>query len=392
MRIAAFRTGYLTGLFSRSSCNEDTANNTFSWTESQLKSFLDFHKIPNPSPRNRDSMLSTVRGNYKSIADVVKETAAYPGDWLYQSWSDSDLKAWCDARNIAVPQMSKRNQLIALVRRNSRNSLNAAGEYASAASSHASSAGQEGASSASSASKWAVPSAQSVANKGASSATSLGKAGASSASSLAASLAKEGASSASSIADNGASSISSAAGAAYSYIADAVFDSWTESDVKNWADKNGLTVPQGSKLNEMRAWARKNYASLTGDTASASAASAYGAATTRAGNFFAQATADLYDQGKQWYDWAMVQAGRGSEEAKSSYSSLSTAASSYASSLSSAAEKSASSASKAASKSGGDVLRAASSARVEASRLASVASRSASASAKSASASFKNEL
>lgn len=37
-------------------------------------------------------MLSTARDNYQTIADKVGETAAYPGNWLYASWSDSDLK------------------------------------------------------------------------------------------------------------------------------------------------------------------------------------------------------------------------------------------------------------------------------------------------------------
>jgi hypothetical protein len=49
-------------------------------------------------------------------------------------------------------------------------------------------------------------------------------------------------------------------------------------------------VPQGSKVNELRALVRKRRSQLLGDSISASAASAFGAATSNAGNQFAQAT------------------------------------------------------------------------------------------------------
>lgn len=63
-----------------------------SWTESQLKAFLDRHGIPNPTPRTRDALLSQVRNNYQNVAEKLGESASYPGNWLYESWTDSDLK------------------------------------------------------------------------------------------------------------------------------------------------------------------------------------------------------------------------------------------------------------------------------------------------------------
>ncbi|KAG9969324.1 hypothetical protein KCU78_g24037, partial [Aureobasidium melanogenum] len=77
-----------------------------SWTDSQLKAFLDYHSIPNPSPRSRDTLLHSARSNYQSVAKKAGETTAYPGNWLYSSWADSDLKAWLDERGIPVPQPS----------------------------------------------------------------------------------------------------------------------------------------------------------------------------------------------------------------------------------------------------------------------------------------------
>lgn len=62
------------------------------WSESQLKAFLDRHGVPNPQPRTRDSLLSTARNSYDTVANKLGETASYPGNWLYESWSDNDLK------------------------------------------------------------------------------------------------------------------------------------------------------------------------------------------------------------------------------------------------------------------------------------------------------------
>lgn len=268
-----------------------------------MKAFLDYHGIPNPTPRTRDSLLQTARSSYQSTANKIGETAAYPGNWLYESWSDSDLKAWLDERGVPVPQPSTRDKLIASIRRNSRTAANKAADAAASAS--------------------------------------------------------------------------SAAQGAKESLSDALLNSWSDSQIKEWADKNGIKVPQGSKRNELLALARKHRARLTGDNVSASASSLYGAATSSAGNQYAQVTDDVYGSAKYWFDWAKAQVGVGGEQAKSSLSSISSVASSSLSSASSQASKSAPSASSIASKS-------ASSASSLASKSASSASSVASASASSA--------
>lgn len=266
-----------------------------SWTDSQIKSFLDYHGIPNPTPRTRDSLLQTARSNYQSAAQKAGETANYPGDWLYQSWSDSDLKAWLDERGVPVPQPGNRDKLIASIRRNSHSaSENAAAAYSSASA--------------------------------------------------------------------------SASGAQQS-LSDQLLDSWSDSQIKEWADKNGIKVPQGSKRNELIALARKHSAQLSGGYGS-SASSAFGAATTSAGNTFAQASNDAYGQFRHYYDVVMNNIGFASSDAKASLSSASSSISSQASKVSSVASNSASSASKQASKSGGNAASAASSAAKEASASA----------------------
>ncbi|KAI5800961.1 hypothetical protein FPQ18DRAFT_252646 [Pyronema domesticum] len=185
-----------------------------SWTESQLKSFLDRHGIPNPNPRTRDALLATARDNYQTVADKLGETAAYPGNWLYESWSESDLKKWLDERGYPAPQPTTRDKLIAAVRRNSR-----------------------------------LAAIKAQKNKNAAAKT----------------------------------------------ISDTVFDTWSESSLKEFLDKNNVKVPQGSTKNELLALARRNKAYLTGDTVYNSAASAASYATSVAGDKAASAAAQATD-------------------------------------------------------------------------------------------------
>ncbi|RPB11638.1 hypothetical protein P167DRAFT_536552 [Morchella conica CCBAS932] len=187
-----------------------------SWSESALKAFLDRHGIPNPQPRTRDSLLATARDNYETVANKLGETTAYPGNWLYESWSDSDLKKWLETHGYAAPQPSTRDKLIAVVRRNSRLASLKANSAANSAQYHANNA-------------------------------------------------KEA-------------------------VSDTIFDSWSDSKLKEFLDKNNVKVPQGSGRNELLALARRNKAYYTGDTVSASANSAYGSATSYAGEKASQAT------------------------------------------------------------------------------------------------------
>ncbi len=85
-------------------------------------------------------------------------------------------------------------------------------------------------------------------------------------------------------------SASASAEAAYATLTDKIIDAWSESQLKELADKNGINVPQGTKLNQLRALVRKHRAELLGDTLSASAASAYGAATSNVQNQYAKGT------------------------------------------------------------------------------------------------------
>ncbi|KAF2445231.1 hypothetical protein P171DRAFT_473082 [Karstenula rhodostoma CBS 690.94] len=277
-----------------------------SWTDSQLKSFADKHGIPVPQPRQRDSLLKAVRENYQTTANKLSESVNYPGDWLYESWSDSDLKAWFDERGYPVPQPSTRDGLIANIRRQSRvASLNLQGAY---------------------------------------------------------------------------TQVSSSAAAAQQSLSDALLDSWSDSQIKEWADKNGVKVPQGSKRNELIALARKHRARLYGDSASATVESAYGAATSQAGNQYAAATGGFAG----YTNWIKAQIGLATDAAAASASSATGVAAKSVSSGSAAASKSAAAASSSASKSSAAASSSASKSAASGSSSASKSSASASKSVNSA--------
>jgi len=298
---------------------EDSVNSAYanvrdwvfdSWTDSQLKSYADKHGIPVPQPRNRDSVLKTVRENYHTVANKLGETAAYPGNWLYETWTESELKSFLDEHGIPVPQPTTRDSLIASVRRNSY-----------------------------------------LASKN-----------------LSAS----------------ASAASASAASAKASLSDAVFDAWSDSQLKEWADKNGIKVPQGSKRNELIALARKNRAAFLGDNVASSASSAYGAATSSVDNYGTQVT----DSAVSYFDWIRAQLGLLGADASASYVSATNAASSSASSASSVASKSASSGfgwfGKSVSSASGAAAKSASSATGAAAKSASSATGAAAKSASSA--------
>ncbi|KAF4464398.1 hypothetical protein FALBO_8770 [Fusarium albosuccineum] len=186
------------------------------WTESQLKAFCDKHGIPAPQPRQRDTLLQKARSSYETIAKKANEASSYPGNWLYESWSESDLKEWLDTHGFPAPQPMTRDKLIASVRRNSR---------------------------------LAYLKAQ----------------------------------------DQAASATASAQGA-YATLTDMIIDAWSESQLKEFCDKNGIAVPQGTKSNELRALVRKHRADILGDNIAGAASSAFGAATSNAQNQYAKAT------------------------------------------------------------------------------------------------------
>jgi hypothetical protein len=161
-------------------------------------------------------MLQKARQGYETAAKKIGETTAYPGNWLYESWSESDFKNWLDTHGYPAPQPSSRDKLIAAVRRNSRLAYLKRRDQAASAT--------------------------------------------------------------------------ASAQAAYATLTDMIIDAWGESQLKEFCDKNGIAVPQGSKVNELRALVRKHRAEILGDNVAGKASKAFGAATSNARNEYAQAS------------------------------------------------------------------------------------------------------
>ncbi|KAH6856386.1 hypothetical protein B0I37DRAFT_74648 [Chaetomium sp. MPI-CAGE-AT-0009] len=201
------------------------------WTDSQLKAFCDHHGIPVPQPRKRDTLLQKVRENYETVAQKTGEGAAYPGNWLYETWTESDLKEWLDTHGFPAPQPTTRDKLIASVRRNSRLAYLQMQEQ--------------------------TESSKKTAQQ------------------------------------------------AYAALTDKLIDSWSESQLKEFCDKNGIKVPQGTKLDQLRALVRKNRADILGDTVSGTAASAFGAATSNVGSAASKATDTASQAAQDAFDKAV---------------------------------------------------------------------------------------
>ena len=148
-----------------------------------------------------------------------------------------------------------------------------------------------------------------------------------------------------------ASSMSASAYGAKESLSDELLNAWGESEIKEWCDKNGIKVPQGSNLNELRALARKHKAELMGENKVSSASSYVSAATSSAGNEYARATDDVAAKGNyvyalamQYVDMVKDNLGLWGTGLEASASKASYSASRSASSASSAASASASSA------------------------------------------------
>ena len=128
-----------------------------SWSESQLKAFLDEHGVPAPQGSTRNKLIALARkhratlfNSASSVSDAASSTisdtyeaatsrvgdefarvtddAKLAGQDAFDSavsvWSGSRLKAYLDARDIPVHQPTRRDELLAKVRANKYKAAN----------------------------------------------------------------------------------------------------------------------------------------------------------------------------------------------------------------------------------------------------------------------------
>lgn len=213
------------------------------------------------------------------------------------TWSDSRLKAYLDARGIPVPQASKTDELRALVRKNSHKA--ASGFHAWT---------------------WDDFSYDNLksylVNSGNDAAKKVGESTSATRDELV-SAAQSAYSSASSAGGPTYASVTSYLAQATDSVKESAFDTWSESELKSYLDSYGIVsfhskcsrnsvltmlqpVHQGSTLNELRAQARKQSTYFK-----------YGT-TTPTGTAFAK----LSESVKDTYQWVMGQLGAGAGAAK----------------------------------------------------------------------------
>lgn len=92
------------------------------WSSEQLQEYLG-----KKAKGTRDELIASAKKNYASASakggkewESLTSQGAKATAYLFDSWSDSDLKSFLDSYGVPLPQGSKRNELIAAARRNSR--------------------------------------------------------------------------------------------------------------------------------------------------------------------------------------------------------------------------------------------------------------------------------
>lgn len=234
------------------------------WGESQLKEFCDKNGVPVPHGTKANELRALVRRHRAEIlGDTVSDKAASAFgaatsnaenqyakatdsaslaaqdafNQASEQWSDTRLKSYLDARGVPVPQGSKKNELLALVRKHSHK---AASGYTAWTFDDFSYDNLK---------NYLIKNGDAAAKK-------------------AAEKKDAGRDELMSAAQSAYTSASSAGGSNYAsatnYLASATaaakktaFDSWTDTDLKAYLDSYGVSSPQGSKLEELKAEARK---------------------------------------------------------------------------------------------------------------------------------------
>lgn len=153
------------------------------------------------------------------------------------SWSDTRLKSFLDARGVPVPQASKTDELRALARKHAHKAANGYSIWTF--------------------DDYTVDNLKQyiLANGNAAAKKTAAKTGATRDELVSA-------------AQSGYASASAAGGDSYAAVTNylakqtdsaksSAFDTWSESDLKSYLESYGVPVPQGSKLDELQAYARK---------------------------------------------------------------------------------------------------------------------------------------
>lgn len=181
---------------------------------------------------------SRAGNQYAKVTDDASLAVQDAFNQAMGAWSESRLKAYLDSRGIPIPQHSNLDELRALVRKNSRKFLTVGSAWTFDDFSRETLKEYLA--------KYGDAVAKTISEKKDASRDEL----------MSAALAAY--SSASTAGGAGYTSMTSAIATATGAAKTQTFDAWSDTDLKEYLDSYGIPIPQGSKLEELKALARKH--------------------------------------------------------------------------------------------------------------------------------------
>lgn len=87
-----------------------------SWSKSNLQAFLKLNKISFGKKTQKSDLVSLAKQHYDDIAKSLNLSGFYPGAWIYSAWSVDDLKKWLANNDITVDAAAEsKDQLVSKV-------------------------------------------------------------------------------------------------------------------------------------------------------------------------------------------------------------------------------------------------------------------------------------
>lgn len=83
-----------------------------SWPVHSLQSFLTQNNIQYHAKDTKDDLINKIKESFDSISAKNHGSSFYPGNWLYESWSENDLKDWLKSYRIDFNPSSTKDQLV----------------------------------------------------------------------------------------------------------------------------------------------------------------------------------------------------------------------------------------------------------------------------------------
>ncbi|KAI5957218.1 hypothetical protein KGF54_000146 [Candida jiufengensis] len=83
-----------------------------SWDLNSLQKYLKYNGIKYDLNANKSDLLKEIKSSFDKIAKKNKGSSYYPGNWLYDSWSNDDLTNWLTRYGIEYDKKSTKDQLI----------------------------------------------------------------------------------------------------------------------------------------------------------------------------------------------------------------------------------------------------------------------------------------